>query len=230
VLETETFTLDALSSKADRSKNLGICLWSLDSSAAQMTTSVNSVNAQRRPLRGGSREIMLDSSDDLMSVVVLEAGAAWPPWLTEYQRLAPNAVVIAQARSDAPDAFRSRVVHRIAEATAGTGARVRVGVIVAGDSQDDERLAQREQVARAILKAMGTGREAELVLAGDAQELEGPRHELFGLAGALCQQLGGTNVSVKVRFSSGPHSKSGVMRSVTPSTPDTEVFTVKGGG
>jgi hypothetical protein len=172
---------------------------------------------------------MLENSDDLMSIVVLEAGAAWPPWLTEYQRLAPNAVVIAQARSDAPDAFRSRVVHRIADATVGTGARVRVGVIVAGDSQDDARLALREQVARAILKAMGTGREAELVLAGDAQELEGPRHELFGLAGALCQELGGTNVSVKVRFSSGPHTKSGVMRTVTPSTPDVEVLSLKGG-
>ena len=170
---------------------------------------------------------MLESSDDLMSIVVLEAGAAWPAWLTEYQRLAPNAVVIAQARSELPDAFRSRVVHRIAEATTGRGARVRVGVIVAGDSPDDARLTLREQVARAILKSMGTSHEAELVLAGDAQELEGPRHELFGLAGVLCQELGGTNVSVKVRFSSAQHSKSGVMRTVSPSTPDTEVLVLK---
>ena len=173
---------------------------------------------------------MLENSDDLMSIVVLEAGAAWPAWLTEYQRLAPNAVVIAQARSELPDAFRSRVVHRISEATSSKSARVRIGVIVAGDSPDDARLALREQVARAILKAMGTLHEAELVLAGDAQELERPRHELFGLAGALCQELGGTSVSVKVRFSSGQHSKSGVMRTVSPSTPDIEPMVLKGGG
>ena len=70
---------------------------------------------------------MLENSDDLMSIVVLEAGAAWPAWLTEYQRLAPNAVVIAQARTEEPEAFRARVVHRITEATASSGARVRTG-------------------------------------------------------------------------------------------------------
>jgi hypothetical protein len=206
-------------------KNLGICLWSENFFAVHMTTSVFSVNAQRRPLRGGSRETMLENSDDLMSIVVLEAGAAWPAWLTEYQRLAPNAVVIAQARSEEPEAFRARVVHRITEATTSSGARVRVGVIIAGDSSDEARLPLRENVARAILKVMAPAREAELVLAGDGQEMDDSRHELFELAGALCEELGGTQVSVKVRFSNG---KSGVMRSVAPSAPDMEVLTVKG--
>jgi hypothetical protein len=168
---------------------------------------------------------MLENSDDLMSIVVLEAGAAWPAWLTEYQRLAPNAVVIAQARSEEPEAFRARVVHRITEATTSSGARVRVGVIIAGDSSDEARLPLRENVARAILKVMAPAREAELVLAGDGQEMDDSRHELFELAGALCEELGGTQVSVKVRFSNG---KSGVMRSVAPSAPDMEVLTVKG--
>jgi hypothetical protein len=191
-----------------------------------MTTSIFSVNAQRRPLRGGSRENMLENSDDLMSIVVLEAGAAWPAWLTEYQRLAPNAVVIAQARTEAPDTFRARVVHRIAEATTSSGARVRVGVIVAGDSPDEARLSLRENVARAILKVMAPAREAELVLAGDGHDMDDSRQELFELAGALCEELGGTQVSVNVRFSNG---KSGVMRSVAPSTPDAELLVAKGG-
>ena len=78
-------------------------------------------HGQSNPLRVGTREMMLENSDDLMSIVVLEAGAAWPSWLTEYQRLAPNAVVIAQAATEAADTFQARVLHRVAEAAANSG-------------------------------------------------------------------------------------------------------------
>jgi len=167
---------------------------------------------------------MLENSDDLMSIVVLEAGAAWPSWLTEYQRLAPNAVVIAQARSEPADSFQARVLHRVTEAITSSGARVRVGVIVSADSPDQDRLSLRENVARGLLNAMPAGHEAELVLAGDSEELEASRQGLFELAGTLCEELGGTRVNVRVRFSS---SKSGTMRSVSPSTPDTESLVFK---
>jgi hypothetical protein len=189
-----------------------------------MTTSVFSVNAQRHPLRGGLRENMLDNSDDLMSIVVLEAGAAWPSWLSEYQRLAPNAVVIAQASAESAELFERRVLHRVAEAVHSGDARVRVGVIVSADSVEQSRMPLRQNVARALLKAMGFGGEAELVLAGDSEELEASRHEIFALAGTLCEELSGAQVNVRVRFS---NSKSGVMRSVTPSTPDVEPFVSK---
>jgi len=171
---------------------------------------------------------MLENSDELMSIVVLEAGAAWPPWLTEYQRLAPNAVVIAQAAAESADSFQARVLHRVAEAASNCGvrarARIRVGVIVSVDSPAEERVALRQNVARALLKAMGTGHEAELVLAGDSEELEASRQHLFELAGTLCEELGGSLVNVRVRFSS---SKSGVMRSVSPSSPDVEPLASK---
>lgn len=166
---------------------------------------------------------MLQSSDDPMSIVVLEAGAVWPAWLAEYQRLAPNAVVIAQARAETPVAFRGRVVHRITEATGSGKARVRVGVIVAGDG-GEESTSVREAIARAILKLMKAGSEAELMLAGEGQESD--RAQLFSLAGVLCQGLGGTGVSVKVRFSS---ARSGVMRSVSASLPEPEKAATKGG-
>jgi hypothetical protein len=166
---------------------------------------------------------MLENSDDLMSIVVLEAGAAWPSWLTEYQRLAPNAVVIAQATAESVEIFEARVVHRIEEAI-HHHARVRVGAIVSADSPDQDRLPLRQRVARALLKAMRDVQEAELVLAGDSEELEGSRHEMFALAGTLCEELGGSHVNVRVRFS---HSRSGVMRSVTPSSPDVETFASK---
>jgi hypothetical protein len=167
---------------------------------------------------------MLENRDDLLSIVVLEAGAAWPAWLTEYQRLAPNAVVIAEARAEAAVQFEARVVHRVEEATAHSGPRVRVGVMVLADPADREREAGRKNIAWALLKAMGAAHEAELVLAGDGQESDGSRHELFALAGTLCEELGGTHVNVRVRFT---HGKSGVMRAITPSSPDVEAVSSK---
>ena len=64
----------------------------------------------------------------------------------------------------------------------------------------------------------------ELVLAGDSEELEASRQHLFELAGTLCEELGGSLVNVRVRFS---NSKSGVMRSVSPSSPDAEPLVSK---
>ena len=158
---------------------------------------------------------MLENRDDLMSIVVLEAGAAWPVWLTEYQRLAPNSVVIVQAGTESVYAFRARVIQRVAEAkVAGTG-RVRVGVLVASGRSDEGARSMREGVARAILSAMGTLSEAELVLAGGGNDGDPSRQELFALAGALCEELGGTSVNVRVRFCN--NSRSGVMRALASS-------------
>jgi hypothetical protein len=168
---------------------------------------------------------MLENSDDLMSIVVLEAGAAWPAWLTEYQKLAPNAVVIAQAQSESCESLRTRVAHRVGEALSDDAMRVRVGVIVAADVEGERRGEARESIARTLLQAMRTqSGEAELVLAGDNDDLEASRHELFALTGTLCEELGGSKVSVRVRFS---NAKSGIMRSVTPSTPDVEPLVIK---
>src|SRR5688572_4049406 len=144
---------------------------------------------------------MQESRDDLMSIVVLETGAAWPAWLAEYQQLAPNAVVIAQARAEALDRFRARVIHRTEEAKISSGARVRVCVIIAAPVASEELLSFRESVARALLQLMGSSHEAELVLAGDGHETDPARHELFAIAGALCEELGGSKVNVRVRFS-----------------------------
>lgn len=167
---------------------------------------------------------MLENRDDLMSIVVLEAGASWPSWLSEYQRLAPNAVVIAQAAAESAAGFESRVLHRIVEASVSGNGRIRVGVIVSADMGSESRLAMRQSVSRALIKAMGTSHEAELVLAGDSDELEASRHEMFALAGTLCEELGGSRVSVRVRFSNG---KSGVMRSVSPSNPEIDSLVFK---
>ncbi len=161
---------------------------------------------------------MLENSDESLSIIVLEAGAAWPGWLAEYQRLAPNSVVIAQASGECAESFQVRVLHRVAEAKARSGAsHVRAGVIVAVDQPEEQRMELRQGVARALVEAMGSDHEGELVLAGDSDELSQSRHQLFALAGSLCDELRGKGINVRVRFTS---TKSGVMRTVTPSSPD----------
>lgn len=161
---------------------------------------------------------MLQDSDDLMSIVVLESGAAWPSWLTEYQRLAPNSVVIAQASTESPELFQARVLRRLEEPTLHDPAsRVRVGVLVASDDPGQQRRALRQNVAQGLLKAMAKVDDGELVLAGESDELNHSRHELFALAGELCKELGGRRINVRVRFTS---AKSGVMRSISAATPD----------
>jgi hypothetical protein len=155
---------------------------------------------------------MVENRDDLMSIVVLEAGASWPSWLTEYQRSAPNAVVIAQAESESPDIFGRRVLHRVEEAASLELQKVRVGVLVSRGFGDHPTLVMRDRLARALLRVMMESGRGELVLAGDGTDGDAARHQLFGLAGSLCEELGGTKVNVRVRFA----HKSGVMRSVTP--------------
>lgn len=160
---------------------------------------------------------MLESSDDSTSIVVLEAGAAWPSWLAEYQRLAPNSVVIAQAAAEPADVFELRVRSRVAEVKSRAETRrVCIGVLVAAHQPAEARAAMRKRVARALVEAMH-GEEGDLVLAGDSDELNQSRHELFALAGALCDEVRGQHINVRVRFTS---AQSGVMRTVTASSPD----------
>jgi hypothetical protein len=210
------------------SASLGTCLRGANFASVPTLTHGYWVNVSRLPLRGGSREDMLESSDDSMSIVVLEAGAAWPSWLAEYQRLAPNSVVIAQASGESVESFQARVGSRVAEARARSdAAHVRIGVLVAAHDPDQVRGGLRRSVARALVEAMATAstQERELVLAGDSEELSQSRHELFALAGALCDELRGKRINVRVRFTS---PTSGVMRTVTPSSPDLQELVSKG--
>lgn len=170
---------------------------------------------------------MLESSDDSMSIVVLEAGAAWPSWLAEYQRLAPNSVVIAQASAESAESFQARVLSRVAEARSRSdAAHVRIGVLVAAHDPEQKRVELRRRVARSLVEAMASASnlDRELVLAGDSDELNQSRHELFALAGTLCDELRGKRINVRVRFTS---AQSGVMRTVTPSSPDLQELASK---
>jgi hypothetical protein len=150
--------------------------------------------------------------DTRSSVVIIEAGAGWPSWITEYQRRAPNAAVVAQAATDPLDAFRERVVRRVGELVIQHKA-LHVGILVCGESQEAERSAVRRQIGRAMVNALDPS--GDFVLAANEDCDERFKHELLSLAGELCEERAGTHINVRVRFATG---KSGTMPSVVPAT------------
>ena len=160
---------------------------------------------------------MQHADEALLSVVVLEAGSTWPPWLGEYQKQAPNSVVIAQSAEEKGRDFAQRISRRMDE-IAVRDAAIHVALLVSNGTLDEASVAARKQMCESMLRAMVHKRQGELVLAADAHAGEELRHELFALAGTLCDELGGTQVNVRVRFGSGrPESGvSGVMKSVVP--------------
>ena len=160
---------------------------------------------------------MQHADEALLSVVVLEAGSSWPPWLGEYQKHAPNSVVVAQSSEERGRDFAQRIKRRMDEIAMGDAA-IHVALLVSNGALDEASVAARKQMCASLLRVMVSKRQGELVLAADARAGDELRHELFALAGTLCDELGGTQVNVRVRFGSGrPESGvSGVMKSVAP--------------
>ena len=152
----------------------------------------------------------MEQKDTRSSVVIIEAGAGWPTWISEYQRRAPHAAVVAQAASDPIDVFRERVVQRIGEIAAKHQA-LHVGILVCGDGQEPEQSAVRREICRTIVNVLDS--KGDFVLAANEDCDERFKHELLSLAGELCEEGAGTHVNVRVRFSTG---KSGTMPSVVP--------------
>jgi hypothetical protein len=160
---------------------------------------------------------MQHADEALLSVVVLEAGSSWPPWLGEYQRRAPNSVVVAQSAEESGHDFALRIARRTDEIAAGDAA-IHAALLVSNGALDEVSVAVRKQLCGSLLRVMVQKRQGELVLAADTRAGDDLRHELFALAGTLCDELRGTEVSVRVRFGSGrPETAvSGVMKSVLP--------------
>jgi hypothetical protein len=155
--------------------------------------------------------------DTRNSIVVIEAGAGWPQWITEYQRRAPNASVIAQAASETPAEFGGRALHRLNEIQRGPG-RLGVGILLCTERVGEELRTARRRVAHAIVEALhGSG---DLVLAA-IEGTEAFQQELFVLAGDLCEDQSVARVNVRVRFGT---SQSGTMPSVLPVGMEMEVM------
>lgn len=166
---------------------------------------------------------MQGSIEGELSLIVLEQHARWPSCANQYQSSLPNSLVEAQAEEESPHAFADRVGRRIAS-VASKGGRVRVAIIAANSSLAAPTVQARHQLAQAAVRAMGLS--GELVLTASPHEMglqddDLIRHELFALAGKLCDELTGTEISVSVRF---PHAteRSGLRPSVHKVQSDTD--------
>ena len=162
---------------------------------------------------------MHHADEALLSVVVLELGASWPSWLAEYQRLAPDSVVIAQSSGEPGADFAQRIARKTDE-IASRDAAIHAGLLVSNGKLDQPAVVARERICSLLLRVMLQKQRGELVLAADVTAGDDFRHELFSLAGTLCDELRGSPVSVRVRFDTlRPKSGvSGVMKTAAPAT------------
>ena len=164
---------------------------------------------------------MQHADETLLSVVVLERGSSWPPWLAEYQKHAPSSVVIVQSLDETSAGFAQRIVRKLEE-IGSRSAAIHAGLLVSNGALDAAAVTARECICSALLRVMLHKRRGELVLGADATAGDGIRHELLALAGTLCDVLRGSEVTVRVRFDTlrPPSSVSGVMKSLASTTPD----------
>jgi hypothetical protein len=160
---------------------------------------------------------MQQSDETLLSVVVLELGSTWPPWLAEYQAQAPNSMVIVQSADESASSFAQRISRRMDEVGAKDPA-IHAGLLVSNGALDAATIAARQAICAALLRVMLKKQRGELVLASDVNAGDAVRHHLFALAGTLCDELGGSPVSVRVRFDTirPSPSSSGVMKTFAP--------------
>jgi hypothetical protein len=151
---------------------------------------------------------MTGEVENRAALVVMEAGARWPSYSGEVHGRASNAVVESQPPSETLAEFASRVVARIKRLVA-RNTTIPVAFVAMSPRFDAEATASRYRVARAILSAMSARGEGELLIATDEHLPDDARHQLVAFAGALCDGLRGSDVSVRVRFASSA-SRSGV--------------------
>ncbi len=133
-------------------------------------------------------------------LIAMELGSLWPTWA---RTSASNAVVVAQQPAEPPWAFARRVTHRISRLWA-TRCKIRKAVVAVGPASDVDSFAARCIIARSVIGSMPAVDDAEIVLSAHEPHASELRHELLGLAGALCEQLQGTELSVSVRFDTAP--------------------------
>jgi hypothetical protein len=112
--------------------------------------------------------------DSRASIVVIEAGAGWPHWITDYQRRAPNASVIAQTASESSSDFAGRALHRLEEIQRGPG-RLGVGILLCAERAGEDLRGARRRVAHAI----GAARERPRSIRHEPE-----RHHAFGDPGS----------------------------------------------
>lgn len=158
---------------------------------------------------------MDEKTESSACVVVLEEGADFPRWISEYQRRAPNTVVVAHTHGETMDELTARVVRRLPELTG----ELRVGIVACGPTDEPTHLSARERLCRILLDALAPSGGGEVVLAASVGGSDAAKHAIFELAESLCDRLRGTNRVVRVRFSRG-RPESGIVPRFTAAEPE----------
>ncbi len=96
---------------------------------------------------------MQQSDETLLSVVVLEHGTTWPPWLAEYQARAPNSMVIVQSADESASLFAQRISRKMTEVGARDSA-LHAGLLVSNGVLDAPTIAARQTICSALLQVM----------------------------------------------------------------------------
>jgi hypothetical protein len=148
------------------------------------------------------RDIRMTQDDQRTALVVMEAGARWPSYTRELAGRASSAVVESQPVSESCEEFSARVVARVAR-MGERSVTVPVAILAVSQRIDPEARASRYLVARSVVTLMTAQDVGELLIIGDEHFADEVRHELLAFAGALCDGLAGSPVSVRVRFGSG---------------------------
>ena len=146
------------------------------------------------------KQIGMDVMETRTAVVVTEAGSRWPSYSREIHGRAASAVVECQPPTESLDEFSSRVIARIRRLQAKSS-EIPVAIIATSSRADEEATAARYRISRALLSAMSAQGFGELIISADELLPDEARHELVAFAGALCDGLRGSDVSVRVRFS-----------------------------
>jgi hypothetical protein len=150
---------------------------------------------------------------DSCSIVVMETGALFPSFVGEYQQSAPNSLVEVQMANESPAQFALRVIRKLDQVPLD----LRAAIVATNGETHEECAAARYRIARAILRIMARSGNGEIVLTSDGEDEV--RQSLFALAGTLCEDLRGSELGVRVRFSERQAS-SRTMLSVRPSSPE----------
>jgi hypothetical protein len=154
-----------------------------------------------------------------VSLVIVESGGIWPRFAQELRRRANHAVVESQSACESTDQFADRVAQRLYKLTS-RGFMIEFAVIAANDCHDPRALASRQRLARAIAAAMPRNGSGELILSAAEHASDTERHHLFTLAGALMDELAGSAIGVRVRFTSSSSSAIRALRTASSSSPE----------
>jgi len=179
-------------------------------------------------------------------LLIVEHGAALPPWLGSCQGKVSDTVVLVAAPGESAARFSARVIQRVS-GLQGLDERIQTAVYIPSDAEaPSDVLSSRLEISQAILTHKARhGRGQLLLLTGRGLQGEA-QLQLLTLAGTLTERLHGTKMTVALRFGAAdqteaphelleaapssqrhssrrPSSRSGPMAKTVPPEPEKEL-------